>query len=576
MRPPIVGSELRDLGGEALRIERKRQSDEGSGELHRFQDNDITRRQISAIAGSGLHILIGKRRERIAEMQHAPRRLGHSGSGTLAAARGTKYLCPSAAQLGIGDVAVVRRKAAGSQVARGACMVQIAQYPRSRGRPFSGEIKPVALAIGLAFGLSVGAIPVASAGTITVNNLAGGSVGGQCTLRDAIAAANTDAVVNGCAAGSGADTINFSVTGPISLASEILITSNVTINGPGAGAMTITPTARALTINNAGTPPTVTISGLAFQGANAAGAGGAIAKLNGTLTIQSSTFTSNQTSGTFAGGGALYNALGNLTIQDSTFSGNTGAGGGALYQSQYAGTLTIQNSTFANNTARRAGGALYATSGNITIQNSTFSGNHTLNGFSGGALYAGGGTVTVLNSTFSGNSAAGSGGAIYLNYASVLNLTSTIAAGSTDSAGTRDIVGSSGSIVNASNDLIQNPSGFTFGTNTANITGQNPLLGPLANNGGPTQTMGLLLGSPAIDKGANPGALPFDQRGSGFARTVGAQTDIGAFEVQGAPPPPPPVASVPVPTLSQWGTVLLGILMAGWGMLTGFGRRRRR
>jgi hypothetical protein len=91
----------------------------------------------------------------------------------------------------------------------------------------------------------------------------------------------------------------------------------------------------------------------------------------------------------------------------------------------------------------------------------------------------------------------------------------------------------------------------------------------------------LLAGSPAIDTGSNPLALPFDQRGTGFVRTAGAQTDIGAFEVQsGGPPPPPPqppppVAQVAIPTLSQWGTLVLSALLGAWAVITGFGRRRR-
>jgi hypothetical protein len=81
-------------------------------------------------------------------------------------------------------------------------------------------------------------------------------------------------------------------------------------------------------------------------------------------------------------------------------------------------------------------------------------------------------------------------------------------------------------------------------------------------------------GSPAIDKGSNPNALPFDQRGSPFVRTAGAQTDIGAFEVQGGLPPPPPQPALDIPTLSQWGTVILSGLLGAWAVITGFGRRR--
>jgi hypothetical protein len=62
------------------------------------------------------------------------------------------------------------------------------------------------------------------------------------------------------------------------------------------------------------------------------------------------------------------------------------------------------------------------------------------------------------------------------------------------------------------------------------------LLGPLGNQGGETQTHRLLVGSPAIDAGSNPQNLTLDQRGTGFPRVHGAQTDIGAFEDQGVKP----------------------------------------
>ncbi len=86
--------------------------------------------------------------------------------------------------------------------------------------------------------------------------------------------------------------------------------------------------------------------------------------------------------------------------------------------------------------------------------------------------------------------------------------------------------------VTASNSLVQflDPSVFLAGS--GNQVGVNPLLGPLAFNGGPTRTQALLAGSPAIEAGSNPLALTMDQRGSGFARTVGLLTDMGAYEAQ--------------------------------------------
>ena len=455
-----------------------------------------------------------------------------------------------------------------------------------------GQFRPKPLHAALVLALGLTAAPGALAATFTVTNLSDSGAG---SLRAAVVSANGAA---------GADTIVFQsgVTGTITLTSgEIAITDDLTITGPGAGSLTITKSGaagRLLDIN--GGTPTVVISGLTFSGGNPATAGGAIAQAGGNLTIQSSVFTNNQTTGTFAGGGALYIGAGNATIQNSTFSGNTGAGGGALYQSYSAGSLLIQNSTFSGNTARRAGGALYATSGNVTIQNSTLSGNSS--GRSGGALYARGAviqnstfsgnssavdagaiflyegsTASISNSTLTGNTAAGEGGAL-LFYNATLTITSTILAGNSDRTGPNNIFDLGGSTINVTNSLIDNTTGFTFTTNTANIVGQNPLLGGLANNGGPTLTHALLTGSPAIDKGSNPLALSFDQRGSGFARTAGVQTDIGAFEVQSAAPPPPPPGSgvtANIPTLSQWGLVLLNAMLAGWAVVAGFGRRRR-
>ena len=94
-------------------------------------------------------------------------------------------------------------------------------------------------------------------------------------------------------------------------------------------------------------------------------------------------------------------------------------------------------------------------------------------------------------------------------------------------------------MTNADHDLIGNGTGATITTSTGNKVGTssspiNPLLGPLQNNGGPTRTLALLVGSPAINAGNNariPVGLTTDQRGPGFARIKGVTVDIGAFEV---------------------------------------------
>jgi hypothetical protein len=92
--------------------------------------------------------------------------------------------------------------------------------------------------------------------------------------------------------------------------------------------------------------------------------------------------------------------------------------------------------------------------------------------------------------------------------------------------GTNDF---SGVLTSEGYNLIQNMSGCTIvGDQTGNIYGVDPLLGPLADYGGPTPTMPLLAGSPAIDAGPATGCLPTDQRGR--TRPYGPACDIGAFE----------------------------------------------
>jgi hypothetical protein len=92
--------------------------------------------------------------------------------------------------------------------------------------------------------------------------------------------------------------------------------------------------------------------------------------------------------------------------------------------------------------------------------------------------------------------------------------------------------------------LIGNAVGCS-GFVSSDLLNVNPLLGPLQNNGGPTMTMALLPGSPAIAAGDPTNAPAYDQRGPGFPRLVNGQIDIGAFEVQ-LDPSPRSLVGVPV------------------------------
>jgi hypothetical protein len=220
--------------------------------------------------------------------------------------------------------------------------------------------------------------------------------------------------------------------------------------------------------------------------------------------------------------------------------------GGGIFND---GTLTVTNSTISDNSAtgfgNNGGGGIF-NDGTLMVTNSTISGNSSSN-LGGGIKTSGGsqgGTLTVTNSTISGNSAHGSGnngggGIDSLSIAATLKNTivaNSPAGGNCSGAPPTDV----------GNNLDSDTS-CGFGTSNNSLSGVDPMLSPLADNGGPTLTHALLENSPAINRGNNAFAvepdgnpLNYDQRGQGFARIVDGTVDIGAFEVQGKGSEPPP------------------------------------
>src|SRR5262249_27247495 len=222
-------------------------------------------------------------------------------------------------------------------------------------------------------------------------------------------------------------------------------------------------------------------------------------------------------------GAGFDNFLGTVTVTDCTIAHNSaGTNGGGFFN---FGNLTIINSTISDNSAG-TGGGLEVDAGTVTITNCTIADN-SAGGNGGGLFVSTNPSVTIKNSTIANNSATnGAGGVVN---AGNVTLSSTIVAGNTggDWEGFHAMSSSSNNLIGNGGD-----SGLGNGIN-GNIVGtsQNPidpLLGPLANNGGPTQTMALLPGSPAIDAAGttlpiNPLTqlqLTTDQRGAGFSRFV--------------------------------------------------------
>jgi hypothetical protein len=264
-----------------------------------------------------------------------------------------------------------------------------------------------------------------------------------------------------------------------------------------------------------------------FSDNSAAGhfAAGAIFIDGGTLTVVRSTFSGNFTTALGESGGAIVTRT-SATISDSTFTGNGASLGGAISAS---GALTVTGSTFSDNAATMGAAIHIKGPGAVTaIVNSTISGN-TAQVLGGGVFNSAGNTLAVDNSTITLNIGGVDGGGI-LNQGTA-TLRSTIVAGNTSSTH-HDVGGSAllaaGSVANLIGDAAS-AGGLLDGVD-GNIVGVDPLLGPLADNGGPTLTRAPLIGSPAIDAGTNPRELLFDQRASGFPREI-VLTDIGAVEV---------------------------------------------
>ncbi len=251
----------------------------------------------------------------------------------------------------------------------------------------------------------------ASVGTIYVNTTEDpGSAAPACALRDAITAANTKTTVNGCVGSSNTNTINFEVSGTITLASALPPIANssprsLTIDGTGQTiAIDGYDTYQILYVNSGAT---LTLNDLTIEKgySSITDVGGGIGN-EGTLTVTNSTFFGNIATD---GGGIFNNAAATLTVTNSTFSENTATDyGGGIYNVG-AGGLTVTNSTFSDNGATISGGGIF-NEHTLNVTNSTFSDNSAPQG--GGIYNNDSGTLTVTNSTFSDNS-AGNGGGIY-------------------------------------------------------------------------------------------------------------------------------------------------------------------
>ena len=409
------------------------------------------------------------------------------------------------------------------------------------------------------------------AASININSLADTSGSSSiCTLRDAIASANTDKAVGGCSAGNGGDTLLISSDlsrQTLSLTSELpTVTSSVTVDGKGNN-ITISGgnQHRIMSVDNGD----LTLKDkLRLENGHASDSGGAILVKSGSLTLNGVSLIGNSASED--GGGIFSNAgctviigdsilsenvsnkygggvfsLGKVGIIDSVLSNNGATlGGGGI--SAASGVVTISNSTLFSNSANDGGGVLSAF-GNVIISNSTLSNNIAAS--SGGGIISGG-VTTISNATFSKNSASNGGGIRFLGETegSVFALVNSIVSGSSAVSGSSSNSGldvyvsgvkgfrSEGNLF-GSNQLSSSEALKGFSPSKTDIVATSDKLNiqldqivePLASNGGSSFTHALPADSPAVDNGVSANCEAKDQRGE--PRLLDDEScDIGAFE----------------------------------------------
>lgn len=399
-----------------------------------------------------------------------------------------------------------------------------------------------------------------------------------CSVSELIAAINT------ANANDEADTLELSsgcvytLAAPDNEANGLpVISSEITLNGngaqiqrdPGAAEFRILQVNGNLTLNNVTIAQgalsqlegagirnygTLALNNMTLLGNNACTGGGIYS--TGTLSVANSAFELNNAVDC-SGGGGIYNE-GTLSVANTTFrsngAGSSGSGGGIVNNtSNFDVEVTVATSTFTNNSAGLYGGAIYNQSGTLTLSNSTISGNQA--GGSGGGIMNDTGTLDVIASTFVLNGAE-LGAELVNGVDGTLTLKNSVVAKSTD------FTPNGSTAANCSGTITDGGGNLRSPKTDSSCVGvfANPVLGPLQDNGGPTQTHALYTLSAAIDRvpvanctGSGNTPQTTDQRG--VARPLDgdgdgtADCDSGAFEydpafcIGNAPPTPKGLAS---------------------------------
>jgi CSLREA domain-containing protein len=362
-----------------------------------------------------------------------------------------------------------------------------------------------------------------------------GTCDGDCSLREALAAANTAAVPD---KGVIFDEVLFSTPQTITLTLGELLINNISgtllINGTGANLLTISGNSQSRVFFNQGTG---TIQKLTITGGFVENTlqGGAAVFNNKRLSVSHSIIKGN--TARTDGGGIFNNGIGLLFINRSIIENNvsTLSGGGLI--NHLGGSVSIINSTISSNRAGNNGGGAW-NGGGLNLVNTTVSSNRSSQ--NGGGIYQVNlfSSVTLTYTTIAGNTAQQSGGGIY--QASDVIAKNTIIAGNI-SLGANSGPDFDGTLFSQGYNLIGNTTRTMFnGITIGNILNVDPRLQPIRNFGTLIKTHALRTGSPAIDAGSAVTGVTSDQRGEArpfdFPSVPNAQggngSDIGSFERQ--------------------------------------------
>jgi CSLREA domain-containing protein/uncharacterized repeat protein (TIGR01451 family) len=327
---------------------------------------------------------------------------------------------------------------------------------------------------------------------------------GTCTLREAVIAANLDAQVDGCAAGSGADVI------VLPAGTYALTLAGADENDAQTGDLDL----GFVTLQGAGAATTVIRGG-----------GDRVLQVPGWATVTISGVTVEQGAASYGGG--IY-VDGMLVLSDSVVRANLAGAGGGIFNSA-GGTVQIVRSTLADNVADGPGGGGAFNLGQMTLTNATVSGNQATSPMAngGGGIENGlTGTLGLASVTFASNLTPYGLGHGILSSGTV-TLTNTLLAHSGASCA------GAGTFATGGHNLESGDSCQLTGT--GDLPSTDPSLGTLLDNGGGTPTHALPSASPAVDAGSSacPGE---DQRGASRPQDGDADgiplCDIGAFELE--------------------------------------------